>query len=512
MSPVTHPWMTALLATGQIAVSNILEVQNGNTPFVTPEDRVDVYDQLNVDYATGDVRLGVRFETNRNSEDALTYDALTQRYAEWSDAHVRVRVGNVYAILGRGLVHRSFELTGVVRDQPGFRARYGFSRDVDGVLVEGARGILRATAIAGTPNGGEFSPGTEEAFGLERYRGQLAGGQIRLDPVSEVGVGAAYARFSPNGDVQRHTSSVFVEADPVGTWSDHELLVPVYVEYAADDVTFGEFFDLDTGPDRPHALYASANVLWRRLALSAEWKDYVNFQKGTNDPPSLVREHAFALLNRNTHVLEASDETGFQLEGTATWPGKGTLVANLSRSDGAQAGRPVRFEERYLEIAATPARLPALEATVFLADGKDEFVAVAERHVVGVGGSVRVTPRWSVAADVERQRATRRFVSGLTERWTDLYASLSVSVANVGSASVVWEHTNDPVEEDPADFASPGVEARDFIGVALSGSLSARHEVRVFAGERRGGIACTAGTCYEVPAFTGIEARLTSRF
>jgi len=36
--------------------------------------------------------------------------------------------------------------------------------------------------------------------------------------------------------------------------------------------------------------------------------------------------------------------------------------------------------------------------------------------------------------------------------------------------------------------------------------------VHVFWGQRRGGLACTAGTCYKVRGFEGVSARLVSRF
>jgi len=34
----------------------------------------------------------------------------------------------------------------------------------------------------------------------------------------------------------------------------------------------------------------------------------------------------------------------------------------------------------------------------------------------------------------------------------------------------------------------------------------------LFLGKRRGGLACTAGTCYQVQPFEGVELRLVSRF
>ena len=90
--------------------------------------------------------------------------------------------------------------------------------------------------------------------------------------------------------------------------------LPVYFEYAHQQRSVAQWFEFDRGGGSPHALYAATNLIAGPLAISAEWKDYQRFRLGTNDPPSLVREHTFALLNRATHVLMADDEHGFQVE------------------------------------------------------------------------------------------------------------------------------------------------------------------------------------------------------
>ena len=69
-----------------------------------------------------------------------------------------VRVGDFYTILGRGLVQRAFELPDVVLQEPGVYANYGFSRDLDGVLVEGEAGPIAARLLAGEPNPGTSAP------------------------------------------------------------------------------------------------------------------------------------------------------------------------------------------------------------------------------------------------------------------------------------------------------------------------------------------------------------------
>lgn len=494
-----------LSARAQLVGTNLFEGQNGNVPFREPENRYGFYEQLNLEYLSGQVRAGLRFESDHNSEDAYTYSDITLRYAEWSDEALRIRAGNFYTILGRGLVHRSFDLTGVVLDQPGLRSRYAPSRDVDGVLAEGSYGPLSGLLFWGTPNSGEFSPGTED-LGLERYVGQMTGAELSATLYRNARIGATYLRSTAMGIRQSELGSGFVEVDPAGLLGVPELFLPFYVEFAQLDATFGEWWDFETGDERPHALYVASNLIWRNLALSAEWKDYSQFRLGTNDPPSLVREHSYALLNRNTHVLDATLEQGFQLEGIYTWPAWGSVTLNMSRSDG-KTTKPVRFDEQYLEIHVDPAGSDLWEATAFYDMGKDELIRVSDRDIYGASATIRLNEAVYVTGDLQRQHATRAM-----RHFTDNYLALSGSLADRGTLSLVWEHTNDPLEEDPETAGEPPVEPRDFVAGILGVRLSDQHEVTLFYGERRGGPACTAGTCYEVLAFKGAEIRVTSRF
>ena len=495
-------------AGSQPAVTNLLEAQSGNIPFAESKHRADLYDALRIDYALGNGRAGIRFELDRNSEGRFDYQAVTERWAEWSDPRLRVRVGNAYTILGRGLVHRSFELPGVVLDQPGVRSRYAPSRDVDGVLVEGTWGPVAGRLLGGTPNSGQFSAAPEnERFGLPRYQGRLAGGQWSATLWREARVGVAYLRTSNGFGKRDEYGSGFVELDPLRMAGVGDVSLPIYVEYAQANRPVADWGRFRTGDRDTFALYASTQLLWGAFALAAEWKDYREFRLGINDPPSLVREHGFALLNRGTHVLDAARERGFQLEGSWTGRSWGTLTANLSRSD----GRGDRFDERYLEVHAVPDGDPRWEATLFWDEGKDEFSFISARRVTGGAATVRFRAGWAASVDLEQQEATRELVGLPPATFDDRHASLTASRAGLGSVSLIRERSTDPEQEDPALAIGDEVDARTFWAGVVQATISRHHEGTLFVGERRGGRACTAGTCYEVQPFKGVELRLVTR-
>jgi hypothetical protein len=62
--------------------------------------------------------------------------------------------------------------------------------------------------------------------------------------------------------------------------------------------------------------YGSLNYSFQSTGISLEYKNYQNafIGSGISDPPTLIREQSYRVLNRSTHVPELSDESGFQAE------------------------------------------------------------------------------------------------------------------------------------------------------------------------------------------------------
>ena len=511
-------------ASAQLTLSNLLEAQAGRDPFRSDlaKNRVDVYEQLNLEYRWNPITFGARFEANRNTTatpDYPGYQSFTQRWAEWNDRGLRVRVGNFQTILGRGLIHRSFELPGVILDQAIFPSRYVLTRDVDGVLAEGEAGPFSGRAFSGRPNGGEFSPEVDDLdLGYERYSGLVIGGQAVVRAHPGASLGAAYLRYSSPTAVQSEFGTGFTEIDPARLFGIDGIQLPLYFEYARKHPSLDEWWKFTASTRDTAALYAAGNLLWGPLTFSAEWKNYRAFNLGTNAPPSLVREHSFSLLNRNTHFLLLGGEKGFQLEGSYVTPAWATLTLNLSRADARLGSRlspkSVRFEERYAEVHVVPPGESGWDGTLFVQDGKDEFTSIEDRRVFGGTLTIPAPLGLSVSLDLEGLEATRGGFRATDPKvqFVERYGSISIARAQWGSAALVYERTNDPIDEDPDDrLDASHVEPNSFVAVILGARLSDRQDVKLFVGERRRGLACTAGTCYVVEPFRGVELRLTTR-
>ena len=338
--------------------------------------------------------------------------------------------------------------------------------------------------------------------GLERYRGEILGGQAAIDFACGGQAGVGYLRDS-GGAMSREFATGFAAIDVLDLVGVSGTSLPIYLEQAIGNGEFGDWWSFDTGEEAPHALYAAANLIAGRWALSAEWKDYHQFRLGTNDPPSLVREQSWPLLNRATHVLDADSERGFQLEGTGNLPGGVDVTANLSRSDGSPPGRTARFEESYLELHLVAPSEDRWEVSIFHDTGKDEFVFVRNRQAFGLNGTMRCTKVLSVTLDLERMDTERG-----PESFTDFYYAATLARAETISLSLIMERTSDPQEQPNV----PDGRYRQFLAGVVGFRITEGHDMSLSYGSRRGGRACTAGTCYEVLAFDGLEARLTSRF
>ena len=87
-----------------------------------------------------------------------------------------------------------------------------------------------------------------------------------------------------------------------------------------------------------------------KFSFITEYKDYIGYNLGINDPPSLVKEHTHPLLNRDTHVLIPKNEKGIQFEGDYFFGESSTLTINMSSAKNDIVLNETIFYERFTEI------------------------------------------------------------------------------------------------------------------------------------------------------------------
>ena len=508
-------------AGAQVTASSLTEVQRGRVPGADSLAVSSLYEQLDVDYTRHGLQAGFRaevFNAWRNTAPGsplsqVEYQVvhISQKHLRWTRGPVELVAGNYYAILGRGITLRAFDLPGVILESGQYRRRYSPSRDLEGGIATWAGPRAEARALIGRPVLSDIPPAVRVGSPLRdvpRRDNWLVGGEVSLRPNNRIKTG-----FTA---VSHHASRL----DSTRTWSGYlELDVTPAIEASGLQDGYATVYAEYAGLNDVHvdgsALYLSANAGISNLGLSLEYKDYENFAFSFNDPPSLVREHAAVLLNRSTHALIADAETGYQLEATYSIFGLGTLTANISRGENKLApGFSTTFNERYLGVDV---ELPPLgdghsvTSTVFIDWGKDELKGIGEHRIGGVGAE-STTPEGSVLGfDLQVRRAARH-PQNESVFW-DVFTQFSYQHRSGLGAALVLDRTSDPFEVD--DVTTPDrVETgtRSWLAVNLNVGFLERYEALVFAGRRRGGAACTSGTCYQVLPFNGLEMRLKTYF
>ncbi|NJM15471.1 MAG: hypothetical protein HC896_08940 [Bacteroidales bacterium] len=248
--------------------------------------------------------------------------------------------------------------------------------------------------------------------------------------------------------------------------------------------------------------YASLSTFISLVGLSAEYKKYQNFfiGSGINEPPSLVKEHGYRLLNRATHVTNIFNEEGYQLEAYVNVFTDDQITLNHSRAVN-QLGKKFKFYEYFAEYYLTANDLNFK----FFADySVDELELDDLRLTGGFDANYVISYPYSINLAIEHQAIDRDKLNqhGLN----NVFYQVGLASSTKYSVAFLYEQTSDP------SFLGQGQKKRNYYAGSFSYRPGPAHSVSVFAGERRGGPACTSGICYEVLDFKGVEVRYKLNF
>ena len=485
----------------ELRLSALTEGQVGNLPGAQPSDLRTLYHQFNLDYAIADFQVGVRGETFGASATNRNYGQFLQRSASYRRSGFEATVGNFYAIVGSGLLLHAFELPGVITESRGSRRRYQIVRDLDGVQVRYRAKRAEVLLLRGAPINSNLAPGLA---GVERRPAVLHAGSLQLKPHPHLDVGVSATRY-PVGRRQE-TAAAFNARWRLAPWLASLGLSGVYAdlqgEYAQRDVAFDRFFSLDR--DLGRALYLAATLAFGPWGLSLEYKDYEDFAlEHINNPPPLIREHSAYLLNRITHDVLADDEQGYQAELSYVLPSGQTLTANATRATRrGDSGAVLR--EFFVQMDSPLGQ--SADVQLFADFSHNRILLDDKSRLLGTHWEWLPDGSYTFEFDAQFQDVDRRF-GDLALPYTNHYYALAIHRAPGLSAAVQIQRTSDELETgaDPSGITW-------WRGLNIGADIGEGHILNVFAGQRRSGLACTAGICYEVLGFKGVEVRLLNRF
>ncbi len=472
----------------QLSGNNLFEFQLGNLPDASPKDLTTHYNQLNLRYRYKWISASGRYEHFLSQTDGTSYHALSQYQLQFRKNGINLKVGNFSEILGNGLLLRAYEIPGSVFEDEGYRVRYGFYRDIRGFSGKYQGKHVYVKALRGKVLTNELPPilpvedrRTDLVEAVESgltYFGQTAG--LIFMRNSTPGSQESYYSLLANGGFMSFFSYNIEYAHNIGNG-----ITP----FVTDD------------PNARYGLYTSVNFSYGSAGVSIEYKDFnrMLLGSGISDPPTLVKEHKYKVLNRSIHVPKLSDESGIQIEGYYSFKNGSRLLVNYARAKNEFTSTYV-FNEYFSEYTFYPGESTL---TLFADYSSDEFNSEPARYSTGGVWELELKNKWSSLLEIEYQNITREGFSPANVNNYVFIAGLSHSPKT--SFSVVVEMSDDPRLVD-------GKPQRLWFGTNFSYKINAHNTLSVFAGQRRGGPACTSGICYEVLDFEGVELRFKSKF
>ncbi len=481
MNPMVH---------AQFSIANMLETQIGNIPGESPDDLKTLYNQFNLRYQINGLSAFIRTEQYHSDiQNPNEYFQLSRFGVYYKNRYVDVKAGHFYETLGRGLLLRGYEIPGSIYEDPGTRSRQAFYKDMQGVSATGRYGGFDLKLIAGRSLQNQLPVKNEH-----RRNDSILAAQMNYRFGSHA-IGGIWMHLN-NPYQNDHFASFNVNGTVGEKWS-------YYAELAKKVLNEQAYFTLNDASS--YGAYASVSYSSNKSGFSLEYKDYHNFLigNGVADPPTLVKEHSYHLLNRSTHVTELLDEQGVQLEVFSGALEDHLFTFNYARSVN-DFGLKFNFQEFFIEWATTGNT--NWEYKVFADYAMDDFLLENHRFAGGTNVKHHCLNGWTTSLNLEYQRVNRGLESDI-ELIDNVYMALVFSKSSKFSAAFQVDYTTDSFVEEAAEDGS-----KLFPSVNLSYRPLSGQTIQLFAGERRGGNACTAGICYEVLDFKGVELRWTAKF
>ena len=476
--------------------SNTFEFQYGNLPYEENRDLTTSYDQLNLFFDYDRITVYGKLEQFLTPKKDRNYFELTQKRVQYQDDIFRIRVGNFYETIGRGLLLRSYDIPGSVYEDAFERTRYAFFRDLEGVAIDVTTDIAELKVLRAEPLYNPFPPNFKPDSLRRPDLVEAVQANFFLADVISFG-GAVMRSNSIYTDDFEQYGSVMFTANP--TYN-----LQFFGEYAFNTEAAFSFDD-----NAPFALYSGMNFYFDSFGGSFEYKNYNNFRLGQgayNDPPSLIKEHTYPLLNRSTHVLETSGEKGIQLEAYYNFEAGHAITANVTTATNGPASR---FEYREYFLEGLYQVDDFLSFKSFMDYANDDLKGEENRITLGLITDKSFDYTWGVVLDLQFQTLERPFEDNSTQNY---FASLTFSRSPDFSVSALFELTTDPQLIDNPTTGNVESDPRTWFGGNISYDVNSNNRIDLFAGKRRGGPACTSGICYEILDFEGFELRMTTRF
>ncbi len=466
---------------GQLSWVNLAEVQFGKLPDELADPFVSWYDRLTIDYRFSAFKLSATIENYQSPYEDRNYIDLSQATLTYKKKKWTAKLGNFYETIGRGMILRSFEIPGALLEDFGFRSRNYFHRDQLGASIRYKDKKWNVMAMYSEVLNNVLPPTFERSERRSQSVYAISGDYKFYNKHK---LGLSYVASDDARLDMQHLYGINIS----GPFSDN---FSYYVEFANSQSDANDY-----------AIYAGVNGILGDVSFNIEFKNYKDFiiGNGYNEPPALIKQHTYRVLNRSTHVTNPLDETGYQLDLYYSLNDISSINFNHALAVNEFGNSTFTFQEYYVEWSN--ALNERTDYKIFIDYAEDPFKAESQRVSLGaywdfaLGESMRISP------EIEFQTFDR---SG--QRVNNHSYALGWQVDKKLFFSLIVEGTTDTFLIFDADAAQ-----RWYVGSNIRIKPNYKHTLNLFIGERRGGPLCNAGVCYEILDFKGMELRWTARF
>lgn len=431
--------------------------------------------------------VAARFELDEETRvDAPRALGFERRFAEYRDERVALRGGTYYATFGRGLLLRAEEDPLVRLD-----------RDIDGVYGSAQYRRLQGQVLVGRPRHDETRERDDLLAGAEvtvqaTPALTLSGGYVRRDAAAAPGASSAVEDASLGRPVEELVGGNL-------RWTHGAI--DAYLEAAGRHV-WGRYEPLlgwTSASQDGRAIYGSLAWGVPGYTVLIEGKDYRDFDTIYSTLP--------AANAAGMPTNDGGDDRGFGLTLTASPRADLTLDAAASRA-----------ASRDLDPAEERSSVEARARKDWWGRGSLQVGGewTEETELIGVTGYpyrryAGPTLNASYYFGTERTLTLHSKVLAREDQevgkevleYTEISADLTfaLSPAHAFTASLIRASEELPHYGHEDTWAS----------LEYHWTLSDQHELKVKAGNERGGIVCSGGVCHDEPPFSGVRFEFLSR-
>lgn len=463
----------------QSSGTSLLEFQYGKLPGELSDDFASLYNRTTLSYRQSGFKASATLEQFYSEFSERNYTSFAQGLLQYKNKKWEVNLGNMYETLGRGLLLRSFEIKGAVIQDLGFRSRQYFHRDMLGASVQYKTKKISIQAM--------------RADVLNTQPPILKRVDRRTDLITSLALKANYYKkhkaglYLLNHENTRNVSNSF---------SSLALEGPL-------PGSFNYYFEFANGLNQTdrRAVYGGVTGLIGPIAVNFELKSYTDFilGSGINEPPAGVQQQNYRVLNRSTHVSNPINEDGYQIDLSYGFENGGLLVFNHALARNSFGNSTFTFRQFFIEWSSQ--LNSKIDYKIFADWSEDPLKDESQRLSLGLYTTIGLSKKWRLVPEIELQRFDR--TAGAVNNQSFL---LGLRYKTKLTISALIESTTDPF------LINTNVERRNYIGFNIGFKPNYKNSILLFAGERRGGPACSSGVCYEILDFKGFECRWTTRF